>query len=172
VKGASKRALVCTERDNWGTPRDLFARLDAVFHFNLDAAATKENALCDAYITAEQDALKTSWLAAGCASTRVYCNCPYSRGWKEAFCQRAIAQVYYRNPAFVVMLLPAATSDGFWTKWVTPHAAEIIFIEGRLRFAGAPSCADFPSAVVVYRPHIAGPAYGTMKATLGQKKEG
>lgn len=169
MKGASKRSLFCTDRDMWGTPRDLFDRLDAVFHFNLDAAATKENALCGEFIEPEMDALVVPWTVCPpstgvVAPARVFCNPPYSRGWKEAFCERAIVEVANGRAAFVVMLLPAATSDGFWTKWVTPHAAEIIFIEGRLRFTGAPSCADFPSAVVVYRKHIAGPAYGTMKA--------
>ncbi|MFA6168346.1 MAG: DNA N-6-adenine-methyltransferase [Gemmatimonadaceae bacterium] len=164
MRGRAHSNRVCTERDTWGTPVDFYARLDRIFHFNLDAAATAQNTLCDHYITPEQDALTVPWLSVNTVRSRAWCNPPYSRGWKEAFCEKAIEEVRAGHAEMVAMLLPINTADGYWTQWVTPHAAEILFVEGRLKFKGAPSCADFPSAVVIYRAHIAGPAFGTIKA--------
>lgn len=47
--------------DNVETPQWLFDSLDAVFHFDLDACATSENAKCRKFYTKEDDALKKSW---------------------------------------------------------------------------------------------------------------
>ena len=47
------------QRNLWQTPIPLFVALDAEFCFTLDAAASRDNALCNRYITAEQDTLIT-----------------------------------------------------------------------------------------------------------------
>lgn len=47
--------------DEWSTPQELFNRLDAEFHFDLDPCATPDNAKCETYYTAEDDGLKKSW---------------------------------------------------------------------------------------------------------------
>lgn len=167
MRGRAHSTRVCTAKDTWGTPPDFFTRLNRVFRFTLDAAADDKNAKCERYITAEQDALTVPWHGVLPVPARVWLNPPYSRGWKEAFCEKAIGEVANGNATLVAMLLPANTADGYWTRWVVPHAAEILFVDGRLKFEGAPACADFPSAVVVYRPHIAGPCYGMIKAREG-----
>lgn len=59
--------------DEWTTPRDLFDELDAEFHFDLDAASTDGNALCDRHYTAEDDGLSQEW------DGTVWCNPPYGR---------------------------------------------------------------------------------------------
>lgn len=51
----------------------------------------------------------------------------------------------------VVCLLPSRTDTRWWHNYVM-RAAEIRFVEGRLKFGGASSGAPFPSAVVVFRP--------------------
>src|SRR3990167_3269751 len=61
--------------DIWWTPRDLVAVLDREFHFDLDAAVSSDNAICERYITEEQDALITPW-----NGHVVWCNPPYGRG--------------------------------------------------------------------------------------------
>jgi len=48
-------------KDLWRTPPEIFAALDAEFGFQIDAAASAENALCRRYITAEQNTLVTPW---------------------------------------------------------------------------------------------------------------
>ena len=169
MKGRSKSSpgtrapMTLHPKDCYGTPMEFYAGICQTFRFTLDAAADAQSAKCERFITAEEDALVMPWLGVLREPTRVYCNPPYSSGWKEAFCQRAINQVDVGNAELVAMLLPANTADGYWRDWVWPHAAEILHVQGRLAFTrpGLPAVgADFPSAVVIYRPHFAGPAVG------------
>ena len=48
-------------KDDWRTPPELFAELDAVYHFTLDPCSTHENALCKKHYTKEEDGLIQSW---------------------------------------------------------------------------------------------------------------
>lgn len=48
-------------KDEWRTDPVLFQLCNLEFKFNLDAAATPENALCDHYFTAEDNALTKEW---------------------------------------------------------------------------------------------------------------
>ena len=59
--------------DEWATPQDLFDRLNAIFHYNLDAAALPHNAKCERYFTPEQNGLAQRW------SGNVWLNPPYGR---------------------------------------------------------------------------------------------
>ncbi len=45
----------------WATPDDLFAELDTIFHFDLDACASPENAKCVRYFTKDDNALGKHW---------------------------------------------------------------------------------------------------------------
>lgn len=47
--------------DDRRTPRALFDPLNAVHRFTLDAAASDDNHLCDAYFTRHTDGLLRSW---------------------------------------------------------------------------------------------------------------
>lgn len=58
-------ALVSSVKMDYCTPQDVFDRLDAEFHFALDAAATEKSAKCPNYYTPETDGLKNSWNLAG-----------------------------------------------------------------------------------------------------------
>lgn len=50
------------QRNLWQTPIPLFVALDAEFCLTLDAAASADNALCNRYITEEQNTLETHGL--------------------------------------------------------------------------------------------------------------
>lgn len=67
--------LLSSQYMNWCTPRDFFEKLNAEFHFTLDAAATDATALCPDYFTPETDGLARSWATSGA----VWCNPPYGR---------------------------------------------------------------------------------------------
>ena len=147
-------AIYSSERTTWRTPMNLFAQLDQEFGFTLDAAASRDNALCQRFITEEQDALTCDWheLAKGGA---VWRNPPYGRGvgkWvRKAWLESAKGTV-------VVMLIPARTDTAYFREWAM-QAAEIRLIAGRLRFQGADNPAPFPSALLVFsriehRPRI------------------
>lgn len=66
-----------SEKDEWRTDPNLFMLLDREFKFDLDAAATVENALCPLYFTKDDDALSQDWYKEGVVES-VYCNPPYS----------------------------------------------------------------------------------------------
>lgn len=54
-------ALLSSKNMEWCTPQDFFDRLNAEFHFTLDAAATCRNAKCPEYYTKETDGLNKPW---------------------------------------------------------------------------------------------------------------
>lgn len=55
------KALLSSNKDDWCTPQALFDELDREFHFDLDAAASDNNAKCKRYFTKETDGLHNSW---------------------------------------------------------------------------------------------------------------
>ncbi len=57
----NKDAMFTHGSDEWHTHAWLFKQLDDEFNFVLDAAATKENALCSAFFSEEDDALVQDW---------------------------------------------------------------------------------------------------------------
>ena len=129
--------------DIWRTPPDLYARLNEEFGpFNLDVAASDDNALCERYFTEEQDALIQDWGAGVC-----FCNPPYSKLYPF------VAKAYEESlkGATVVMLIPSRTDTRAFHQFIFGKA-EIRFLKGRLRFSNAPHPAPFPSCVVIMRP--------------------
>lgn len=136
------KALFSSERPDWETPRDLFSRLDAEFHFALDVCATAENAKCAQYYTPEIDGLRMTWPAVSC-----WCNPPYGRQI-AAWIRKAYESA--QNGSSVVLLIPARTDTRWFHDLVLPHA-EMRFLKGRLTFVGAPHPAPFPSMLAIYR---------------------
>lgn len=144
-------AAFSSSRDDWETPRDLFDRVDSIWHFELDAASSDGNALCELHYTKEQDGLKQEW-----GGLRVWCNPPYGRkigkwvekAWRES----------RENGAIVVMLLPART-DTRWFHDYCSKADEIALLKGRLRFTLngiRQNSAPFPSMLVRFGGALAG----------------
>lgn len=131
-------------KQDYETPDELFAALDAEFVFTLDACANKENAKCVNYFDEEKDGLKSSWFP--CST--VWCNPPYASGQLVKWVNKAIEEA--RRGVRVVMLVPARTETKWWHK-LFPHAEEIRLLSGRLYFKNAPYNAPFPSCVVVLK---------------------
>lgn len=65
-------ALLSSKKMDYCTPQEFFDRLNAEFHFALDAAATDKSAKCPVYYTPETDGLNSPWNLAGglCSATR------------------------------------------------------------------------------------------------------
>lgn len=123
-----------SKRDDWETPADLFADLDAEFDFILDAAAEKHTAKCSKYFTKKDDALIRSW---GCGP--VWINPPYSRKIKDDFIYKAVSES--RNGTTCVMLLPVKTdTEAFHTcvwdsrKHKPRKGVEVRFLQERPAF--------------------------------------
>jgi phage N-6-adenine-methyltransferase len=135
----------------WETPDDLFRELDAEFHFNLDPAATEENARCTIFFTKEMDGLSLPW-----AGFTVFCNPPYGRELPK-WVKKAAGE-----KTLVVMLIPARTDTRYFHDYILGKA-EIRFLRGRLHFINralpswredgdfVTSPAPFPSMVVIFR---------------------
>lgn len=139
--------------NNWGTPPELFEVLNREFLFDLDAAASVENALVPNFISQEQDALVTPWVGRA-----VFCNPPYSRGNEgsasllTSFIRRGYEQSVEQCNT-VVMLIPAYTDPKYWRDYCT-KAHEIRFLTGRLKFlenGHIRTSARFPSVLVIFK---------------------
>lgn len=141
--------LFSSAKQDWETPRWLFHRLDAEFHFTLDAAASADNALCAQYYTEAEDALRQPWTGA------VWVNPPYGRDVYR-WVARGFWSAYghtddgFPNPARVVVMLVAARTDVQWWHQFAMEGTEIRFIRGRVKFSGNRQGAPFPSAVLVF----------------------
>lgn len=130
----------------WTTPQAFYDALHKEFDFTLDAAATAENAKCPHFYTAEDDALTKNWGR----DERVFLNCPYGKPLPR-WIEKAWSECRDHG-ALVVMLIPARTDTAIWHSVIFPHATEIRYIKGRLKFGGQKNSAPFPSAVVIFRP--------------------
>lgn len=137
-------AAMTSDRCEWETPRDLFDRLDAFWHFDLDAASSDGNALCVDHYTRETDGLAHSW-----AGRRVWCNPPYGRD-----VARWVEKAYRETrdgKTLVVMLIPARTDTRWFHEWIYHKADDVKFIRGRLKYTlggVAQNSAPFPSMLV------------------------
>jgi site-specific DNA-methyltransferase (adenine-specific) len=130
--------------DNWTTPPDLFARLNARYGpFTLDPCATAENTTCPNYFTFDQDGLAQRWTG------RVFCNPPYGRRQTGAWLKKAYESVQAGDCEIAVLLIPSRTSTRAWHDYVTK--GEFEFLDRRLRFGNCDGGAPFDSAVVVFR---------------------
>jgi phage N-6-adenine-methyltransferase len=152
-------SLLSSDRSDWETPQWLFERFDAIFHFQLDAAASANNAECGRYFDEINSAFHQPW-----TPEPVWLNPPYGAGVIDRFVRRAQYESE-RNGATVVCLIPARTA----TKWLAviwQHARVIVFLRGRLKFVGADSSAPFPSALAIFSPEPVLPRYPELLDTV------
>lgn len=130
--GNVRRAGAAVTRTDWRTPKYVFRHFDAHYHFDLDAAASAENALCPVYLDMEFDALKTPWNRRKGVKRngRAWCNPPYGRGlqqWADRFALESNAGWT------IVALVPVATETNWWrTMWETASLVE--FLDHRIGF--------------------------------------
>ena len=156
-------ALMFSSKSNeWATPQETFDRLNAEFLFDLDLAATAENAKVPSFYTKEMDSLQISWSGDTMRKDGPACgwlNPPYSRGLQAQFIAKAAEE--RRKGFLTVMLLPARTDTKAFHEHIwfdrdgysgPREGVEIRFLRGRLKFGGSKNSAPFPSMVVVFRP--------------------
>lgn len=133
--------LFSSRTDEWETPQELFEKLDAEFHFDLDPCANEQNHKCKTWYGKQDDGLSKNW-----GGYRVFCNPPYGRGIGK-WVQKAWEES--KKPGtLAVMLLPARTD----TRWFHDYCMKgsVKFIRGRLRFGKSRNSAPFPSMIVIF----------------------
>ena len=119
----------------WATPAAVYKKLNDEFNFNFDPCP----------LGGEDDGLASlfcSW-----EGKRVFCNPPYGPGI-GAWLKRE------KDAKLAVYLLPARTDTKWFHELVLPHAREIRFIKGRLKFGEAVNSAPFPSMIVIFENNL------------------
>lgn len=135
----NKQACFTNNSDEWRTPRDLFDRLNSIYHFKLDACASHENALVKDYFTKEDNSLTKDWKSV------TWCNPPYSM-CKE-FVKKAYEERLKNNLS--VMLIPSRTDTKYFHDYLyNKPGIRLDFIKGRLKFSESKNSAPFPSLLV------------------------
>jgi len=129
-----------SKTDLWATPQEFFDKYNALYAFNLDVCANKDNAKCSKFFSIEDNGLEQEW------SGSCWMNPPYGREiihWMRKAYESSLCG------ATVVCLVPARTDTKWWHEYAMK--GDIEFIRGRLKFGGSKNSAPFPSAVVVFR---------------------
>lgn len=141
------KALFSSERGDWQTPDEIIGVVvRALGMIDLDPCSnshTEPNVPACTHYTIAENGLEQPWHG------RVYMNPPYGREickWAEKLDREFVEG---RVDA-AISLVPVRT-DTQWWKRLTLAASAVFFIEGRLRFRGAPTSAPFPSALVAHR---------------------
>ena len=147
MKAKAEKVIFSSETDEWGTPNDLFIKLNKQYNFTLDAAASDKNYKCNKYYTKETNGLTKDW-----TNERVFCNPPYSEMslWSQKCYEES------KNAEVIIMLIPARTDTKYFHKYIY-NIADITFIKGRLKFVSDQNSnkgsAPFPSMIVIYKEY-------------------
>ena len=121
----------------WGTPKGLYAKLDAIHGFDYDPCPFPRP---DGF-----DGLSVEWRKSN------FVNPPYSN--IEPWAEKCRIEQMRGNKS--VFLIPARTDTKYFHKWILPFA-KIEFIKGRLKFVDLDnsskktSSSPFPSIICVY----------------------
>lgn len=122
--------------DNWGTPIDLYNKLNEEFKFNLDPCP----------INPTFDGLNINWIG------NIFVNPPYSN--ISEWLKKAHTELKKGN-AKTIVFLTFANTDTTWFWDYVINKAEIRFIRGRLRFlengTNTKSSAMRPSILIIFK---------------------
>jgi len=135
-----------SESSDHPTPDWIYTMLDRIFSFDLDVAASHENAKCPTYFTELDNGLAKRW------SGRVWMNPPYGKGL-ELWVEKAWISVTYGHADVVVGLLPNRTAANWYHDYVFRKAIELP-VRGRVRFHGNDNDAMFGSLVAIWLPEM------------------
>lgn len=133
----------------WRTPVAVRAKLEAEFGPMFDPCPPEPTA----------DGLTTPW------RFPAFVNPPYGRGVIRPWVDKAIAE---SSGGLVVCLLPSYTGSPWWHDLVIPHASEIRFLRGKLRFGDGRGVAPFWSAVVIFGRGV---GYASVSVLAGQNAQ-
>ena len=125
------------QKNSWRTDPLIYYPMDLEFNFDLDAASSNENHLCEIWLTKEDNALECDWSqiernynGSGEFVKSVWINPPYGRGYIKKFMSKCIEQ---KAKGVTSVVLVPATLDAQWLP--IDDISEIrIITGGRLSF--------------------------------------
>ncbi len=123
------KPVYTSKSDEWGTPQDLFDKLDREFHFTLDPCANKRRPLRRDLLCydIQDNVLEQDW-----SDHRVFINPPYSGKNIEWWCEKIYQEKDHAE--VIVLLIPLNKgSTEYFHEYIYPFA-EIRMIRGRLKF--------------------------------------
>lgn len=133
--------------DEFGTPSWLFELLHEEYQFTIDACADSKNFKMIPYVSKKEDAFKYDF-----SGHRVFCNPPYSRGYKDKFAWLAWQWTLDPNGSSLwVLILPTCTDQKWFHELVRPPRAYWYPIKGRVQFDGGKTGARDSHMIVVFR---------------------
>lgn len=137
--------------DGYRTPQWLIDWLDDEYAFTCDAAASDENHLFGCYYTESNSGLDADWAESG---GHVFCNPPFSTGFKESFLAKA-HQELKDNSVSSVFVIPADATNKCWLDHIYGKATKITLINGRVKFldpsSGDESKAGLGAAIIEFQ---------------------
>lgn len=158
-------------KDDWLTPAiqwgveprlALFDKLNAIFQFDVDMAATPKQSLCPEYVTPYDDALSFPWEDEFDGFT-VFCNPPFSK--KAEFLQQGRRAAM--GGVTCVFVVPASAPETSWfTNAVSSmqgvgfnrYDVDVWNLIGRVKYVDTNGVLqprpDFPTAVIVMYPGL------------------
>ena len=145
--------MMSSETNEWYTPDYVINFIEKKFgYIELDPSASVYSKMGKRNYTIDDDGLSKSWKV-NYDNSIVFVNPPYGR-----VIQHWVAKSRFEGEQGnkVVMLIPARTDTSYWHEHIFPHAKEIYFIKGRIKFHnlyGEAESAPFPSAFVVFDNH-------------------
>ena len=178
--------LTSSVRQDWETPQDLFDKLNEVYHFDWDAAATGETSktnpvrcfdpdhehnwcrdalsfkdwqdAAEACVSCAGESAKAGGFQGRGGHARVFwLNPPYGRDIRK-WMDKAYEQS--RRPGVTVVALTFARTDTRWWHEVVSKAAEVRLLKGRVKFlqdGKVLAPAPAPSAVITFAGWSEGP---------------
>ncbi len=138
--------------EEWVTPAWLFDYANTKHHFNVDAAASGQNAKTRMFWNKKKDGLTMDW-----GGLRVWCNPPYGRELED-WVPKILHERFYTK---VICLLAPANTETRWWMDLCVNANMVQFIRGRVHFAdsnGKSGRARFASALWTLGPDVRRPA--------------
>lgn len=142
--------MFSSRTNEWATPQQFFDRLDEEFGFDLDVAATPENAKCDKFFTEKQDGLEQDWHE-NSESKAVFCNPPFG-GQTGLWVEKAFNES--QKGCTVVVVIPFRSDTSYLHDFAFNKAHEIRLVRGRLKYNDGDTASPFPTAVIIFKPGI------------------
>jgi DNA N-6-adenine-methyltransferase (Dam) len=124
---------------NYKTPKELYAGLNAEFHFTMDP--------CPINSKPRKNGLTMKW------GKRIFCNPPYHD--PNIWVEKGLSEIKKGHTSLAVYLLKGDISTALFHDLVVPYASEIRAVRGRLKFLKEGKTQEgnspFPSLVAVFQ---------------------